>query len=55
MPVESFCCAALLVSSLLIRSELLRDNAGERASKFWILAAFENYIPKWTLFKFIKR
>lgn len=40
MPVESLsfaaAAAALLVSSFLIRSELLRDNAGDRLSKFWM-------------------
>lgn len=25
------------MSSFLIRSELLRDNAGDRVSKFWML------------------
>lgn len=35
MPVESFRWA--LVSSFLIRRELLRDKAGDRDSKFWML------------------
>lgn len=38
MPLLILCCA-LLVSSFLIRNELLRDNAGDLDSKFCMLTA----------------
>ena len=40
MPVDSFRCA-LLVSSFLIRNELLRDKPGDRVSKFCMLTGSE--------------